>query len=95
MNIILYLQELDDLILQHTKPPVTALLRNKLSLAMEQAEAHSAAVAKQEKTLARQLESYEQLANAKKAVEVKLLAAEAEIARRDSGDASMCSVLET
>ena len=64
--------------IEHTEPPVTAMLRNKLSLAMEQAEAHSDAVAKQEQTLARQIESYERLqkANANLVAQNKALVAE-------------------
>jgi len=61
MNILTHLQELDNLIVERTKPPVTAVLRNKLSLAVEQAEAHSSAVERQEQTLARQIEAMAQL----------------------------------
>ena len=40
MNITLQLQELDELIMQHTTPPVTATLRNKLHPLREQMEAY-------------------------------------------------------
>jgi hypothetical protein len=39
MNIVLQLQKLDDLIVEKTRPPVTAVLRNKLNPVLEQAEA--------------------------------------------------------
>ncbi len=57
MNILAHLQELDDLIVKHTKPPVTAMLRNKVSFCVEQAQARSADVERQEQTLARQIET--------------------------------------
>ena len=68
MNILSHLQKLNDLIIEHTKPPVTAKLRNKLSLAIEQAEAHSAAVDRQEQTLATQIETIERLEKEKQAL---------------------------
>jgi hypothetical protein len=40
MNVTLQLQELDELIGQHTKPPATAILRNKLHSIREQVEAY-------------------------------------------------------
>ncbi len=49
MNITLKLQELDDLTLAHTKPPVTAILRNKLHTLRDQMEAYI--VAKERITL--------------------------------------------
>jgi hypothetical protein len=61
MNILNHLQELDNLIIKHTQPPVTAMLRNKLSFALEQVEAHSDAVAKQNKTLSAQAETIDRL----------------------------------
>ena len=61
MNIVNLLQELDNLIIEHTKPPITTKLRNKLSLALEQAEAHSEAVIKQDRTLATQIETIDRL----------------------------------
>jgi len=42
MNITLALQELDDLIIRHTQPPVTPMLRNKLHPLREQLEAYIA-----------------------------------------------------
>jgi hypothetical protein len=61
MNILSHLQELDDLIIEHTKPPVTPILRSKLAFCIEQADAHSSAVERQEKTLATQIETIERL----------------------------------
>lgn len=61
MNILTHLQEIDDLIVEHTKPPITPILRNKLAFAIEQAEAHSSAVEKQERTLAKQVKTIERL----------------------------------
>ena len=40
MNITLELQQLDDLIVKHTTPPVTAMLRNKLHPLRDQLEAY-------------------------------------------------------
>jgi len=40
---MLRLQELDNLIVEHTKPPVLAILRSKLQPVMEQVEAYQAA----------------------------------------------------
>lgn len=42
MNVNLHLQELDDLIIEHTRPPATTILRNKLSTLREQMEAYVA-----------------------------------------------------
>ena len=41
MDILDQLQILDDLIIEHTKPPITAILRNKLHTTREQAEAYA------------------------------------------------------
>jgi hypothetical protein len=57
MNIIEHLQRLDTLIVEHTKPPVTAILRRELSFAIEQGEAYQAASDKQDETLAKQAEA--------------------------------------
>ena len=46
VNIILHLKEFDYLIVEHTRPPATAILRNKLHTLIEQAEAHQCAEAK-------------------------------------------------
>jgi hypothetical protein len=40
MNLTLELQELDDLIVKHTSPPVTTILRNQLHPLWEQMEAY-------------------------------------------------------
>ncbi len=85
MNIVPQLQDLKNLIIEHTKPPVTAILLNKLSLATEQAEAHSDSVIKQDATLAKQIETIERLMKENQ----ELIA---EKARRDSDDSKMCSV---
>ena len=77
MNILTHLQELDDLIVEHTKPPVTPILRNKLAFCIEQAQAHAAAVERQEKTLATQIETIERQRKSEAALN-------AEIARRDA-----------
>jgi hypothetical protein len=57
MNIVTQLQELDALIIENTTSPVTAKLRNKLSIAIEQAEAHADAVSRQDNTLSRQAQA--------------------------------------
>jgi rubrerythrin len=57
MSMIDQFQKLDDLILEHTEPPVTAKLRNQLALTREQVEAYQARSDKQEKTLATQAET--------------------------------------
>jgi hypothetical protein len=61
MNLLTHLQGLDDLILEYTKPPITTVLRSKLALAREQAEAHWDTVEIHERTLARQAEAIEHL----------------------------------
>jgi hypothetical protein len=61
MNILGQLQELDALIVAHTQPPVTAMLRNRLSPIIEQAEAQADAVAKQDHTLSEQIKAIEAL----------------------------------
>ena len=61
MNMIESLQRLDESILEHTKPPVAAILRNQLSLIREQCEAYQAASDKQDNTLAKQIETIEKL----------------------------------
>ncbi len=47
MNITLELQKLDDLIVTHTTPPVTAMLRNKLHPLRDQLEAYITAKEKE------------------------------------------------
>jgi cell division protein FtsB len=61
MNIVEHLQRLDTLIIEHTKPPVTAILRHELSLATEQGEAYQASSDKQDQTLAAQAQKIDQL----------------------------------
>jgi len=68
MNILRELQELDDLIIEHTKPPITAILRNKLAFCIEQATAHVDAVDRQSLTLSTQVETIERLVAENKAV---------------------------
>src|SRR2546430_1744245 len=68
MNILRELQELDDLIIEHTKPPITAILRNKLAFCIEQATAHVGAVDRQSLTLSTQVETIERLVEENKAV---------------------------
>lgn len=80
MNIVTHLQELDNLIIEHTKPPVTAMLRNKVAFCLEQAQARAADVERQEQTLAKQIETIERLVKENKDHV-------AEIARRDSENA--------
>jgi hypothetical protein len=54
-------EKLDDLILEHTVPPVQTLLRNQLALTREQIEAYQMASDKQDETLARQATAIEKL----------------------------------
>ena len=63
MNILNELLEMDRLIVDKTQPPLTAQLRNKLSVCVEQAEARSKDVEKQQVTLATQMETIERLQN--------------------------------
>jgi chromosome segregation ATPase len=65
MNMLDQFQKLDDLILEHTQPPVRAVLRNRLAFTREQVEAYQAASDKQDETLARQAEAIEALSQAK------------------------------
>ena len=52
MNFIAELSDFDNLIVEHTKPPVTSILRVKLQSIIEQAEAYVASVAEKDKALA-------------------------------------------
>ncbi len=61
MNIVSNLQKLDDLIVEQTQPPVTAMLRNKLAFCIEQAQAHAIDVERLQKTLAEQKDAIERL----------------------------------
>jgi len=71
MNIVEELQRLDELIIEHTKPPVTATLRNQLSNAIEQCEAYQASSDRQDETLARQAETIERLTRENQALIAK------------------------
>lgn len=59
MNITLELQELDDLIVKHTKPPVTAMLRNKLHPLREQMEAYIGTQSQKAEEHARLIEEHQ------------------------------------
>ena len=72
MNIIQHLQTLDDLIGKNTQPPVTAILRNRLSLTIEQCEAYQASSDKQDQTLATQVETIERITREKQQVDAEL-----------------------
>ena len=78
MNILTHLQELDDLIAESTKPPITPVLRNKLAFCIEQAQAHSAAVERQEHTLATQIKTIERLEKEKQEADSQLAAMQQE-----------------
>ena len=72
MKIVEQLQIVENAIIELTKPPLTAQLLNKLSPAMEQAEAQADAIERQAKTLATQFETIERLMKEKKEAETKL-----------------------
>jgi len=57
MGLMDQFQKLDDLILEHTSPPVQGILRNQLALTREQIEAYQAASDKQDATLQKQAEA--------------------------------------
>ncbi len=61
MSIIEHFQKLDDLIIEHTKPPVTSVLRHQLTLTQEQIEAYQASSNKQAETLTTQIKTIERL----------------------------------
>ncbi len=61
MSILDQFQKLDNLIIEHTQPPVRTVLRNQLALAREQVEAYQASSDKQDETLARQAEAIAEL----------------------------------
>ena len=77
MNITLELQQLDDLIVAHTHPPVTAILRNKLHPLRDQLEAYIAEEQQRTKLLADTQTEHAALKDS----HAKL---QAETARRDS-----------
>ena len=61
MSITAQFQKLDDLIIEHTRPPVTAILRNRLAVVREQVEAYQDTSDKQDKVLAKQAETITEL----------------------------------
>lgn len=61
MSLMDQFQKLDDLILEHTLPPVQTVLRNQLALTREQIEAYQAASDEQDATLARQAKAIAEL----------------------------------
>jgi len=63
------LQKLDDLIVEHTKPPVTAMLRQHVHFAIEQAEAEAAHSQKQDKLCKEQSETITKLEKQNHALE--------------------------
>ena len=62
MNITLELQNLDELIVQHTSPPITTMLRNKLHPLREQMEAYIASKSASEERNAQLTEQNQELA---------------------------------
>ncbi len=66
MSLMDQFQKLDELILEHTSPPVQAILRNQLALTREQIEAYQAASDKQDATLQKQAEAIAELQEEKK-----------------------------
>jgi hypothetical protein len=71
MSILDQFQKLDDLIILHTKPPVTTILRGQLALTREQIEAYQASSDKQDQTLAAQAETIERLMKENEALKAK------------------------
>ena len=72
MSIFDQFQKLDDLIILHTKTPVTAILRGQLALTREQIEAYQASSDKQDQTLAAQIETIERLVKENAKVQAEL-----------------------
>src|SRR6185369_15683036 len=58
----------------HTRPPVTSILRNKVEFCIEQAQARSSDVERQEQTLAAQAETIDHLVKEKSQVDAELSA---------------------
>jgi hypothetical protein len=56
MSMLEQFQKLDDLIIEHTGPPIQVILRNQLALTHEQVEAHQDSSDAQDRTLQAQLE---------------------------------------
>jgi phage-related minor tail protein len=78
MSMIDQFQKLDDLIVEHTLPPVQTMLRNQLALTREQIEAYQAASDNQDQTLAAQIKTIEGLMKEKSAVDAQLAALKTE-----------------
>ena len=72
MSMIEQFQKLDDLIVEHTTPPVRTILRNQLALAREQVEAYQASSDRQDETLARQAKAIAELQRANANLEKQL-----------------------
>ena len=66
MSLMDQFQKLDDLIREHTSPPVQTVLRNQLALTREQIEAYQAASDKQDVTLQKQAEAIAELQEEKR-----------------------------
>jgi len=86
MNITLAFQDLDDLIIKHTSPPVMAMLRNKLHLLRDQMEAYITEKAQAEKLHAAREQKIQELESANTKLVEANLQLQTEIARRDSED---------
>ena len=72
MSMIEQFQKLDDLIIEHTAPPVLSLLRNQLALTREQVEAYQERSDQQDATLSAQLKAYDALAEKVKQLTAKI-----------------------
>lgn len=72
MSMIDQFQKLDDLIIEHTQPPVRTVLRNQLALTREQIEAYQASSDRQDQTLSAQAETIAELQKAKTEVDRQL-----------------------
>lgn len=83
MSMIDQFQKLDDLIVEHTNPPVRTILRNQLALTREQLEAYQASSDRQDQTLAAQAETIAELQNAKAKVDRQLAEMKAQKSQAD------------
>jgi len=72
MSIIEHLQELDALVIKHTLPPATPILRAKIQVMAEQIEAYQASSDKQDETLARQAAAIKELMEDKAASDARV-----------------------
>jgi hypothetical protein len=86
MGLMDQFQKLDDLILEHTLPPVQAALRNQLALTREQVEAYQATSDKQDATLQRQANAIAELQEERKKLLQQLSQAPSEVPFRVSDD---------